>query len=169
MLENLIKKYKEKDIHEVVYQLSYAGKFIIIKGKTLCGSLIIIANTWEQFTRGRERFSGHLYVHLYNHVWGKSGSKFRITILARVNKKTTQYQILKREQMELDKHRHTPQCLNNAIESYIPQYDSATDMFGWLQKSAVMNFKRWLDSKARKAYIKRYSKSTAPTPATHDL
>jgi len=38
MLDNLIKKYKENDIEQVVYRLTYAGKFIIIKGKTLAGS-----------------------------------------------------------------------------------------------------------------------------------
>jgi len=158
MLENLIKKYKGKDVEEVVYKLSYAGKFIIVKGKTLCGSLIIIANTWEQFTRGRDRFGGHLYVHLYNHVWGKSkfGNRFSVRVLAKVGDTCNQYQLLKREQMELDKHRYTPECLNNATEAYIPQYNEATGMFGWLEKSAVMNFKKWLKSKEREAYIARY-------------
>lgn len=169
MLENLIKKYKEKDVNEVVYRLSYAGKFIIIKGKTLCGSLIIIANTWEQFTRGRDRFKGHLYTHLYNHVWGKQGSKFRVKTLAKVGPKFNQYQLLKREQMEIDKNRYIKECLNNATEAYIPAYNDTTDMFGWLEKSAVMNFKRWLGSKERSAYIKRYSKKPTPKPAMSDL
>ena len=157
MLENLIKKYKEKDVNEVVYRLSYAGKFIIIKGKTLCGSLIIIANTYDQFTRGRDRFAGHLYTHLYNHVWGKTGSKFTIKTLAKVGPKFSQYQLLKREQMELDKNRYNKSCLNNATEVYIPLYSETTDTFGWLGKAAVMNFKKWLDSKERKAYVKRYT------------
>jgi hypothetical protein len=159
MLEALINKYtdKRKDKKEVVYQLFYDGKFIIIKGKTLCGSLIIIRDTWEQFTRGRERFTGHLYTHLYNHVWGKSGLQFRVKILARVSSKCSQYQLLKKEQMELDKHRYNKLCLNNATEAYIPLYNDITGMYGWLEKMAVMSFKRWLDSKERKAYIKRYA------------
>jgi hypothetical protein len=156
MLETLIAKYKDEDKKEVVYRLTYKGKFIIVKGKTLCGSLIIIANTWEQFTRGRDRFKDHLYTHLYNHYWGKSGGRFTIKILAQVGPKCTQYEMLKREQMELDKHQVNVKCLNNAPEVYIPNYNETTGMYGWLEKTAVMNFKKWLDSKQREAYVARY-------------
>jgi hypothetical protein len=160
MLETLIEKYtdRRRDKKEVVYHLSYAGKFLIVKGKTLCGSLIIIANTWEQFTRGRDRFKDHLYTHLYNHVWGKSGYPFKVNIIAKVGPKFSQYELLKREQMELDKHRYNTLCLNNAIDVYIPKYNEETGMYGWLEKTAVMNFNRYLESKQREAYIARYTK-----------
>ena len=157
MLEHLIKKYKEKDVKEVVYRLSYAGKFIVIKGKTLCGSLIIIANTFEQYSKDTPRFKGHLYRHLYDHFLKNKDGRFRIKTLSKIDKKTTQYHLIKREQMELDKHRYNQLCLNNALEAYIPVYNEATGMFGWLEKTAVMSFKKWLGSKAREAYIKRYT------------
>jgi hypothetical protein len=169
MLENLIKKYREKDIEGIIYRLSYAGKFIIIKGKTLAGSLIIINDTFKQFSSRNKRFIGHLYRHLYNHYRRHPKGRFTVKVLAKINSKTTHYDLLKREQMELDRHRYNKKCLNNALNAYIPLYNDTTDAFGWLEKSAVMNFKRYLASKARKAYVKRYSKKPAPTPARSGL
>jgi hypothetical protein len=170
MLETLIAKYKDgrKDKKEVVYYLIYDGKFIIVKGRTLCGSLIIIANTWEQFKRGKERFKDHLYTHLYNHYWGKSGLPFKIKIVAKVGPKCSQYELLKREQMELDKHRFNRKCLNNATEVYVPEYKEETGRYGWLEKQAVMSFRRWQNSKQREAYIKRYTVKEDQVPAMSD-
>jgi hypothetical protein len=163
MLDNLIKKYgnkdgkpNPKDIHELVYKLSYAGKFIIIKANTLGGSLKTISDTFEQFSRMNPRFDKHLYRNLYSHYIKHPGMRFRIKVLAKVGPKTTQYQVLKREQMELDKAKYDPQNLNNTDHAYIPEYKPATDTFGWLTKATVAKFKAWEMSKARAAYIKRY-------------
>lgn len=157
MLDNLIKKYQDNDVEQVVYRLSYAGRFIIVKGNTLAGSLIIISNTYKQYRVNHKRFDGHLYKHLFRYFkYNKEAGRFRVKILAKVNNKFDQYQLLKREQMELDKYRFDKQCMNNAIEVYIPLYNDLTGMYGWVEKSAVMNFKRYLRSKERKAYIKRY-------------
>lgn len=169
MLDNLIEKYKSKDINELVYKLSYAGKFIIIKGKTLAGSLIIINNTFLQYNKDNNRFKSHLYKHLYDHYNDNPEGRFRIKVLAKITHKFDQYALLKREQMELDKHRFDPLCLNNEIEAYIPLYNAENDMFGWLNKSSVMNFKRYLISKERQVYIKRYSKKPIQVPANYDL
>jgi hypothetical protein len=170
VLAYLIKKYKENDVDGIVYRLTYAGKFIIVKGRTLCGSLIIISNTFDQYKADAKRFKGHLYRHLYDHyLANKEIGRFRIKTLAKVSSKIDHYKLLKREQMELDKSRYVPECLNNSLEAYIPIYNDTTDMFGWLPRSTVMNFKRYLDSKERQAYIKRYSKKPEPTPAMSDL
>jgi len=169
MLENLIKKYRENDISELVYRLSYSGKFIIVKGRTLAGSLIIINNTYLQYNKDSKRFKGHLYRHLYDHYNENPGGRFRIRILDKKSRKTDQYKVLKREQMELDRLRYDPNCLNNELEAYIPLYNELTDTYGWLNKSVVMNFKRYLNSKERQAYVKRYSKKPAPGPANCDL
>lgn len=157
MLDNLIKKYKDNDVEQVVYRLSYAGRFIIIKGATMAGSMIIISNTYKQYRVNRKRFDGHLYKHLFRYFkYNKEKGRFRVKILAKVTPKSDQYQLVKREQMELDKHRYNKLCLNNAVEAYIPLYNDLTGKYGWIEKSAVMNFKRYLRSKERKAYIKRY-------------
>ncbi len=169
MLEYLIEKYHKKDIPEVVYRLSYSGKFIIVKGRTLCGSLIIISDTYNQYQADSKRFKGHLYRHLYDHFKANPGGKFRVKVLCKVKKDIGHYALLKREQMELDRYRYSPYCLNNALEAYIPLYNDLTDKYGWLDKMGVLSFKKWLNSKARAAYVKRYNKKPAPTTASYDL
>lgn len=169
MLDNLISKYKNNDVTEIVYKLSYAGKFIIVKGKTLAGSLIIISNTFNNYSKNDKIPVNHLYKHLYDHFKSNEGRRFRIKTLAKKGRKISQYNLIKREQMELDKNRFNPLCLNNQLEAYIPIYNQITDMYGWLERSAVMNFKKWLSSKERTAYIKRYSMKPTQELAKNDL
>lgn len=168
MLDNLIKKYKNKDVNQVVYRLSYSGKFIIVKGKTLAGSLIIISNTFQQYKEDSKRFTNHLYRHLYDHFKANECGRFRIKTITKKGLKIDQYVLLKREQMELDKNRYNPKCLNNSVEIYIPQFNDSTNMYGWLERSDVMNFKRWLSSKERTAYVKRYGMKPVQEPAKSD-
>lgn len=168
MLDNLIKKYKDNDVNEVVYKLSYSGKFIIVKGKTLAGSLIIISKTYLQYKQDSKRFTGHLYKHLYDHFKANESGRFRIKTLAKKGRKSSQYDVIKREQMELDRNRYNPLCLNNQLEAYIPLYNPSTDSYGWLDRITVMNFKRWLSSKERIAYVKRYGMKPIQEPARSD-
>lgn len=158
MLDNLIKRYKDDDVEEVVYKLTYAGKYIIIKGRTLAGSLIIISNTFKQYRADSNRFKGHLYKHLYDHYKKRKKGRFRVKVIAYIGPDTDHYQLLKAEQMELDAGRYNSCCLNNVLEAYIPLYDETTATYGWLPRPSVMNFKRWLSSPERKAHAKQYKK-----------
>lgn len=150
-LRHTISKVSKKDIEYVVYKLSYAGKFIFIKGKTLVGSLILLADTLNSFNKdNKKRFKAHLYTHLYNHILENPGGRFRIKIIAHVdNKNTSFYQLLQQEQIHLDIYRYDSRCLNNQIEAYIPLYNSETNMYGWIPQPYVNNYRRWLVSEAR--------------------
>lgn len=155
----LINKYRNNDVAHVLYRLSYAGKFIYIKGKTLAGSLIIIADTLNSFSEGNDgRFKGHLYTHLFNHILDRPDGRFRIKIIAEAGAQGDFYLLLKQEQMLLDEARYNPACLNNQTEAYIPQYSEKTGAYGWIPKVAVMNFKKWLDSAERKGHAAQYKK-----------
>lgn len=177
MLEHLIEKYQDKNINEVVYKLSYAGKYIIVKGKTMAGSMIIIEDTFEKYCRDilfenidPKKYENHLYKRLYDHFYNAEGvGRFRVKTLGKVGRKIDQYRLLKREQMELDKARLDNRCLNVSEYAYIPLFNHKTHMFGWLTVGAVANFKRWLSSKERKSYLKRYSKTPNRVPAMSDL
>lgn len=156
-LRYLVEKYKKEDVQFVVYKLTYAGKFIIIKGKTLAGSLIIITDTLNSFSEGNDdRFKGHLYTHLFNHILDRPGGRFRIKIIAEADGDF--YSLLKQEQMLLDQFRYDPDCLNNQTEAYIPVYSERTGIYGWIPKTAVMNFNRWLDSEERRAHAAQYKR-----------
>lgn len=156
MLANLIRKYKNNDIEEVVYRLTFGGKFIIIKGKTLCGSLMIIADTFDYFPKDRKRYTKHLYYKLYNHYIRHRGKRFTIKVLAKKSATVSQYMLLKREQMELDKAKGNPLNLNNNKIAYLPKHNRKTLNFGWIERHAGMNFKKWLTSKERALYQRRF-------------
>lgn len=154
-----VEKYKSEDVQFVVYKLSYAGKYIYIKGKSLAGSLIILTDTMKSFNnKNSERFKGHLYTHLYNHIGDYPGNRFTIKIIATADDEQSFYNLLKEEQMVLDAARYDTDCLNNQTEAYIPQYNDSTGMYGWLPKSAVMNFKKYLTSQERKDFQSQYKK-----------
>lgn len=158
-LSYLVDKYKKNDIQFVVYKLSYAGKFIFIKGKTLAGSLIILTDTLNSFSEGNDdRFKGHLYTHLFNHILDRPGGRFRVKIIASAEKNEDFYSLLKQEQMCLDEFRYSQNLLNNQTEAYIPKYSEKTGMYGWIPKVAVMNFNRWLSSAERLAHAAQYKK-----------
>jgi hypothetical protein len=171
ILETLIDKYEsKKDVQGIVYRLSYAGKYVIVKGFTLVGSLTIINNTYKQYDPKNKRFEVHLYGHLFAHFFKTEDlGRFRIKTLAKLGKKTGQYQLLKREQMELDKARYDTDCLNNNIEAYLPSYNNNTHSFGWITTSAAANFKKYMDSNERKAYLKRYAKKPQQAPTKRGL
>lgn len=146
-LQTIINKYLQRDVHFVVYKLSYAGKYIIIKGKSLAGSLIILVDTLNSFKKkNKERFADHLYTHWYNHINKNDSGRFTVKVIAKIDKKTTYIDLLKIEQQELEGARYDTNCLNNQIEAYIPKYNETTGMYGWLPATDVMNFKKWLNS-----------------------
>lgn len=154
-----VDKYREQDVQFVVYKLAYSGKYIYIKGKTLAGSLIILVDTLNSFDPSAERFKDHLYTHLYTHLIDNPGGRFRIEIQATAEQDDDFYTLLKTEQSLLDAARYDSNCLNNQTEAYIPLFSEKTGSYGWLPKSAVMNFKRYLNSKERKDLLKQYKKS----------
>lgn len=59
-------------------------------------------------------------------------------------------ELLKAEQRALDAGRNDPACLNNNVLAYIPDYNDETGMYGWIRPGAVLNFKNWLKTRAKK-------------------
>lgn len=139
ILQHLIDKYQHKTNH-YVYRLSYAGKYVIVKGKTLAGSLYFIELGYGWFN-GAVAKKQPLYLHFYQHIKANPGGRFRVKVLIST---LNQYNLLKKEQQELNKARFDPLCLNNTTEAYIPLYSDVTESYGWMERSAVLNFKKWL-------------------------
>jgi hypothetical protein len=161
MLENLIEKYKKEDVNEVVYRLTYGKKFIIVKGKTLSGSLFVLMNDWYFFIKSDRKNSQSLYSNFFNWIEqcileGREQSKFTIRILAQTNSKTDHYRLLRAEQLNLDKHQGSPDFLGKATEAYIPQWNELRGKYNWLNKEAVIAFKRHLISKPRLDRLRLY-------------
>lgn len=156
-LQSLIDEHRNKALH-VVFKLTYCGKYVIVNGKSLGGSLYFIQLGYSWYAEGKET-TDMLYLHLYRHVKAHPRAKAKVEILFDTS---SQYELLKRAQEELDKARHSSKCLNNTIEPYIPKYNDLTEAYGWMDKSAVLNFKKWL--KARKRTCRSRSSSTKQRP-----
>lgn len=143
-LKNIIAKYanKPKQIQHCVYRLSYAGKYIIVKGKTLIGSLNQIQDGYSWYDEDSLKDNVfYLYRHFFSHIKANPKGRFRLKMLSR---STNPYFLLKREQLELDKGRFDSNMMNNSTEAYIPIYREKTGLYGWVSPAHVMNFKKWL-------------------------
>lgn len=157
-LQHTIAKYQSDDVEFVLYKLSYAGKYLYIKGRSLAGSLVMFVNDLNSFDPDSQRAKGHFYNHFYKHILSVPDGRFRVKVLFSVDYEDEFYKLLKYEQAALDEARYDPSCLNNQMDAYVPKYNESTGMHGWIPKSAVMNFSRWLESDERRDALKQYKK-----------
>lgn len=157
-LRHMIDKYQaDNDVKYVLYKLSYAGKYVFVKSKSLVGSLVMMIDGLNTIDPDGARFKEYFYRHLYNHLQEYEG-RFRIQIIFSASDESEFYQLLKEEQMAMDSARYDPLCLNNQIDAYIPKYSEKTGMYGWIPKQSVLNFQKWLSSQERKNLLKLYKK-----------
>lgn len=148
------KRVLKNPLAGVVFRLTYNGKYIIVKGKTLAGSLFLIDKGYGWY-RSRYDNNKTLYRHFYNHIKENPGHRFSCRVLLRSK---NHYNLLKREQNELDLSKFDNNCLNNNTEAYIPQQDPFTGDFGWIPKMSVLSFQKYLKSKIRDSYLQKDSK-----------
>jgi hypothetical protein len=163
ILQYQIDKYlaKPKAINECVYRLSYGGKYVIVKGKTLTGSLFFIQKGYGWFNEKMAK-SDVLYLHFYRYVRDNPGKKFRVRVLTKTK---NPYYLLKREQQELDKGRYDSNMLNNRMESYMPAYNNVTKMYGWIPELTYASYIRYFNSRKRKALLREYKRLSRLKPA----
>ena len=133
-------------VKSCVYKLSFDDRYVIIKAKDHQQSVEGIQKALNQFMRHSElqRNPHNLYFHFFSYIEKKSEGYFRVEILLEGE---NIYELLKTEQIYLDKSLKDKKCLNNSVQAYIPDFNDLTGMYGWLPKTAVMSFKRWLKSR----------------------
>lgn len=141
-----------------VFRLTYGGKYIIVKGKTVAGSLFLIQKGYGWFSESKVERDA-LYLYFYRFIKGNQGKRFSVRIILKTSDTLA---LLKREQDELDKSRFDPNCLNNNIEAYIPRYNEETGMYGWLSQGPVLNFWKYLKSRTRRDQLNSYSRKRQP-------
>mgnify|MGYP000892593253 CR=1 FL=1 len=144
----------DQEVESCLYKLFCGKKYIIVKGKTLAGSVYLIQKGYAYFIagggrKGNKAGDGHkegsgtntYYFNFYKHIKKNPTQEVRIEIILESN---NPYQLLKIEQIELTKSFKDKNNLNNNITSYIPKYRTATKSYGWIPKSAVLNYKKFL-------------------------
>lgn len=133
-------------------KVTYGNKYVIVKCKKQSSSLKSIENGLNAFIRGGINRPEGLYCHLFNYVKEHPLNKFKVTCLLETD---NVYELLKKEQEEIDKGLTDRNFLNNQTEAYIPEYDFDEKSFGWISQNYVLNFRKWL--KSRKIVSKKQS------------
>lgn len=146
------------EVESCVYKIYYGDKYLIVKGKTLSGSVyFLLQNGYSKFlaagggTGNKSGGSGqkewednnNLYKKFYRWIQNNSLS-FRIEVVLESN---NAYQLLKTEQILLNNSIRDKKCLNNNVISYIPKYREKTNSYGWISKKDVASFRRFLSRK----------------------
>lgn len=129
-----------------VVKLRYGHVYVIVKCMRISQAMKNIENSVNAFARGGSNNPAGLYHHLLNYVAKHPDNDFKVETLLESD---NAYLLLKREQEELDKGRKDPKFLNNQVTAYIPAYDEAKEAYGWIPKSAVLNFQRYLKQRPK--------------------
>lgn len=149
-ITDAVKATTIESIKECVFHLIYLDKFVIVKGKSLVGSLKIISQAIEDFSKKDESEwpEDHLYTHFVKHILheGLDYELFRVKIVLVT---PDIVELLKTEQLELMEHMGNENCLNNAVDPYIPVWNEERQLYGWITKQQVMRFKKWLKKHKR--------------------
>jgi hypothetical protein len=153
------------DIDACVYRLWYSDKYVIVKGKNLAGSVFLIQKGLAYFIAGGGKASensaagvrgeGHkegqgkntFYFQFYSFIKANPALEWKVEVIFESD---NGYQLLKREQQEIDASIQDKRCLNNNIVAYIPKLRAKTFMYGdWIKPAHVLNFKKFLKQPIR--------------------
>lgn len=141
-----------------VYRLYCGKKYVIVKGKTLAGSIYLIDRGYAAFiaagggTGNREGGVGQneydgvntYYMKLYKFIRENPTLPVHAEV---VIESSNHYLLLKVEQMELDAAFKDKNCLNNNITSYIPIFRKKSQSYGWINRGSVLAFKKFLKNR----------------------
>ena len=131
-----------------LYKLSFNEKYVIVKAKDSQKSVEAIQKALNQFLRHSElqRNPNNLYYHFF--LWISKHQK-GVFALDTLLESDNGYELLKAEQLALNEARKDKNCLNNTTDAYIPAFNEETGAYGWISKSAVLNYRKWLKQGAK--------------------
>lgn len=133
---------------QCVLKITYDGKkYIIAKGKEGYGTLKRIENSLNAFIRGGNNDPSGVYFHFFNYIKKNPHKNFVVEVLLESD---SAYELLKREQTELDSGKNDRRFMNNQVNAYVPEWKDDTKMYGnWIPPHAVMNFRNWLKKRGK--------------------
>lgn len=143
------------EVESCVYKLWYGNKYLIVKGKTLSGSVYLIEKGYAAFiaagggTGHQEGGSGQnewdgvnsYYFKFYRYMHKNPNLDARIEVLLESN---NAYELLKTEQIQLQNCIRDKNCLNSNLNAYIPKYRAKTKSYGWINKGSVLAFQKFM-------------------------
>src|SRR5690242_17623892 len=141
-----------ENIEGCVYKLWYADKYIILKCKTLARSIFGIKTDLHYFFKGTPGGTkeSDLYFDFYVHVQEVPFQKFKVEIILSSN---NPLELLKCEQIELEKAYDDPNCMNKSFEVYIPKHTQVNGKKSWINRGYYLNFMQWMRKRANQNTI----------------
>lgn len=129
-----------------VYKLYYGDRYIINKCQQLAPSLYMLQNGYANYIAYEvtpfDQKKNKLYLNFYEYIKKHPDLPFRLEILMQSD---NPYQILKAEQIALNKAINDKKCLNSELVIYIPKWRPETKTWGsWIKNSHMLNFKKFL-------------------------
>lgn len=125
-----------------MYKLLYAGKYIIVKGKTLARSVQIIEVGLTRFLKNtpKGRKETDYYHKFFTHILHNPFQKVELQIIFQSDNPLL---LLKREQTELNLAKNDTNCLNQSFDAYIPQFTQVNGKKSWINRGYYLNFMDW--------------------------
>lgn len=147
-----------------VVKITTGHRYIYVKCLSLEDTLARLNKLMRQWERGTGKIGeDNLWIHFLRYVSRTNQEHGAVEILEET---TDAYKLLVAEQKALDKGRHDENCLNNAMDAYIPIYNEVTLMNGWISPKDVLRFNNWKRRKdkpvkkaAKKAPAKKAKKA----------
>lgn len=130
------------NVEGCVYRLWYAGKYVIVKCKTLLRSVTIANETLQRFLKNtpKGRKPDDYFHNIFEHVLQNPFQDFTIDIIFTSN---SPFELLKTEFLELAKAKSDPLCLNITFEPYIPKFTQVNGKKSWVNRGYYLNFMQW--------------------------
>jgi hypothetical protein len=133
------------DLEGCVYKLFWGEVYVIVKCKTFVRSRTIIEQSLNAYTsRGKRDL---LYHRFFDYIKTHPFYSFRVKVLL---KSDSPYQLLIKEQEELDKAKPDLNCFNNSFEAYVPKGIQGSRK-AWINRGHYLNFMIWKKKRAAKA------------------
>lgn len=134
------------EVGKCLYKLYCGDRYIIHKGKSLSGSLFLLQKGCGYFLAFGHKVTddiNHYYFRFYQYVKNHRDKPFSVELIMESG---SGYELLMKEQQELDSARKKAKCLNNNITSYIPIQRSDGN-HGWISKEEVERFTEYLNNR----------------------
>ena len=131
-----------------VFKVWFGQKYLIWKGKSLLQSCSFLAESIERYMRLKKDIDTDYLYHVCNHIKRTRCIKATVEVIDNSFMRTLKgaesingYAMLAAEQKLLDKAKKDPNCLNNNMEAYVPN---------WITSAHKEKFEQYLKSKGGK-------------------
>lgn len=143
----------DNEVGACVYKLWYGDRFIIVKGKTLAGSIFLIEKGFAYFIsggggsgktatgEGHKEWDGKNTFYYQFYKWVKENPQYK-PVIEIILESENGYDLLVCEQKLIDENIRNKKCLNSNVEAYVPKYREKTQSYGWISKAHYLNFKK---------------------------